>query len=62
MLPQSSLILAPNQKNGISQVINLTSVPKGQGHLVRMRWKVGYVMAGETKEESGSIDGLPSGL
>jgi hypothetical protein len=62
MQPQSALNLAPNQKDGITQLINLTGVQHGQGSAVRMRWKVAYVVGTERKEESGSIDGLPAGL
>jgi len=60
--PQSSLNLAPHQKDGITQVISLTTVSPGQGSSVRMRWKAGYSLGAERKEESGSIDGLPAGL
>jgi ADP-ribosylation factor-binding protein GGA len=60
--PQSSLVLTPNQKNGITQSIKIRGVQQGQGSKVRMRWKVGYSLGGLPQEESGAVDGLPGNL
>ncbi|KAF2667015.1 VHS-domain-containing protein [Microthyrium microscopicum] len=60
--PQSSLNLAPSQKEGITQMIRLIGVQPGQGSTVRMRWKVGYSLGGQRKEDTGGVDGLPASI
>ncbi|OCL15288.1 ADP-ribosylation factor-binding protein-like protein GGA1 [Glonium stellatum] len=56
--PQSSVSLAPNQANGITQVIRLHGVQRGHGSSVKMRWKAAYVVGGGRKEEHGEISSL----
>jgi ADP-ribosylation factor-binding protein GGA len=56
--PQSGRNLAPSQRDGITQVISLLGVEQGKGEGVRMRWKAGYLVGGERKEEMGEVSGL----
>jgi len=58
MEPQSGRDLAPGQREGIKQAIRLLGVPVGEGGKVKMRWKVGYVLAGQRKEEMGEVGAL----
>jgi hypothetical protein len=61
--PQSSLTLAPNQSDGITQTMRVLGAAQGQGGAVRMKWKLSYTIAGQARrEEMGGIDGLPGGL
>ncbi|KAF2738244.1 ADP-ribosylation factor-binding protein GGA1 [Polyplosphaeria fusca] len=56
--PQSSVALSPNQKNGITQMIRLNGVQRGQGGNVKMRWKAAYTVGGARKDEMGEIPSL----
>lgn len=56
--PQSSVSLAPNQANGITQVIRLHGVQRGYGSSIKMRWKAAYLVGGARKEEHGEIPSL----
>jgi len=56
--PQSSVSLAPNQANGITQTIRLNGVPRGAGDRVKMRWKAAYAVSGQRREEHGEIPSL----
>jgi ADP-ribosylation factor-binding protein GGA len=58
MEPQSGRDLAPGQKAGIRQAILLLNVPSGEGGKVKMRWKVGYVIAGRREEDMGEVAAL----
>jgi ADP-ribosylation factor-binding protein GGA len=58
MEPQSGRDLAPGQKTGIRQAILLLNVPSGEGGKVKMRWKVGYVIAGRREEDMGEVAAL----
>lgn len=55
--PQSGRELAGRQRNGIAQEIRLLGWVPGRGG-VKVRWKVGYLLGGERKEESGMLDSL----
>jgi ADP-ribosylation factor-binding protein GGA len=50
--------LAPKQQNGITQMIRLTGVQRGQGSNVKMRWKAAYFVSGAKKDEMGEIPSL----
>jgi hypothetical protein len=39
--------------------MHILGVQAGEGKSVRMKWKVGYTIGGQVKEESGGIEGLP---
>ncbi|KAI4210422.1 MAG: hypothetical protein LQ351_006714 [Letrouitia transgressa] len=56
--PQSGRSLQPLQRNGITQNIEVISVPRGQGDQVKVRWKSSYRLAGEEKLEQGEVAGL----
>ncbi|KAF2122503.1 VHS domain-containing protein [Lophiotrema nucula] len=56
--PQSSMSLSPNQQNGITQMIRLNGVQRGQGGNVKMRWKAAYTLGGARKDEMGEIQSL----
>lgn len=62
--PQSSRVLAPGQREGITQDIRLLGVGQGAGLGVRMKWKVSYVVgagvgeSGRRQEEMGEVAGL----
>ncbi|KAL9611011.1 MAG: hypothetical protein Q9167_004325 [Letrouitia subvulpina] len=56
--PQSGRSLQPLQRSGITQNIEVTSVPRGQGDQVKVRWKSSYRLAGEEKLEQGEVAGL----
>ncbi|KAH0560038.1 hypothetical protein GP486_003440 [Trichoglossum hirsutum] len=57
--PQSGRFLAPNQKDGITQVIHVNGVERGKGSTVKMRWKLSYNVAqSELREEQGEITAL----
>ncbi|KAL9050801.1 MAG: hypothetical protein Q9162_006422 [Coniocarpon cinnabarinum] len=58
MEPQSSRMLAAKQRNGISQIIRLEGVEMGKGITTRVRWKVGYWLENERREEKGELPGL----
>ncbi|KAI9860322.1 MAG: hypothetical protein M1813_006211 [Trichoglossum hirsutum] len=57
--PQSGRFLAPNQKDGITQVIHVNGVERGKGGTVKMRWKLSYNVAqSQLREEQGEITAL----
>ncbi|KAH0538036.1 hypothetical protein FGG08_005348 [Glutinoglossum americanum] len=57
--PQSGRFLASNQKDGITQIINVNGVERGKGSTVKMRWKLSYNVAqSERREEQGEITAL----
>jgi len=56
--PQSGRNLQPNQKNGITQVIQLHGVEPGKGQSVKVRWKASYWLGGQNIEEQGEIGSL----
>jgi ADP-ribosylation factor-binding protein GGA len=55
---QSGASLAPNQLNGITQIIRLAGVQRGQGSSVKMRWKLSYQVGGTGREETGEVGSL----
>lgn len=60
MEPQSGRYLQARQKDGVTQIIRVTGVPRGGGGSVKMRWKVSYrVGSGPLNEEQGVIESLP---
>lgn len=60
MEPQSGRYLQARQKDGVTQIIRVTGVPRGGGASVKMRWKVSYrVGSGPLNEEQGVIESLP---
>ena len=61
LAPQSGRNLAPNQQNGITQLIRVQGVAPGKGVSVKMRWKVTYKHGSTDKEDAGMIDGLQVG-
>ncbi|KAF1824828.1 VHS-domain-containing protein [Dissoconium aciculare CBS 342.82] len=58
--PQSSRALAPNQKDGITQVVRLQGCARGAGTTVKMRWRASMTLGATNahKEAMGSIEGL----
>ncbi|KAF1843979.1 ADP-ribosylation factor-binding protein-like protein GGA1 [Cucurbitaria berberidis CBS 394.84] len=56
--PQSGVILAPNQKHGITQNIWIHNVQRGTGNSVKMRWKASYSLGGQQKNQMGEIASL----
>ncbi|OCK86170.1 ADP-ribosylation factor-binding protein GGA1 [Lepidopterella palustris CBS 459.81] len=56
--PQSSVSLAPNQANGITQTIRLLGAQRGHGSSVKMRWKAAYLVEGVRNDEHGEIPSL----
>lgn len=56
--PQSGRDLSPNTSRGVKQEILLTNVPLGKGNSVKMRFKIGYTMNGQSKEEQGMVPSL----
>jgi ADP-ribosylation factor-binding protein GGA len=56
--PQSGRSLQPNEKSGIKQVIFLPHVDVGKGNAVKMRWRVGYKVGTEAREEQGQVPPL----
>ncbi|KAF2799482.1 VHS-domain-containing protein [Melanomma pulvis-pyrius CBS 109.77] len=56
--PQTGVYLMPKQQNGITQVIRLNGVQRGQGSNVKMRWKASYFVSGAKKDEMGEIPSL----
>ncbi|KAL9018691.1 MAG: hypothetical protein Q9185_004005 [Variospora sp. 1 TL-2023] len=58
LTPQSGRTLQPNQKNGITQPIEINGVPRGMGNSVKMRWKASYKLGGEMKMEQGDVPSL----
>jgi ADP-ribosylation factor-binding protein GGA len=52
---QSGASLAPNQLNGITQIIRLAGVQRGS---VKMRWKLSYQVGGTGREETGEVGSL----
>ncbi|KAF2714128.1 ADP-ribosylation factor-binding protein-like protein GGA1 [Pleomassaria siparia CBS 279.74] len=56
--PQTGVYLTPNQQNGITQVIRIKGVERGQGNNVKMRWKASYFLSGVKKDEMGEISNL----
>jgi len=57
MEPQSGRELSAGQREGIRQMIRV-AVPGGEGGKVKMRWKVGYVLGGQRREEMGEVGAL----
>ncbi|KAL8824192.1 MAG: hypothetical protein Q9170_008229 [Blastenia crenularia] len=53
LTPQTGRTLQPNQRNGITQPIEVHGVPRGSGNNVKMRWKASYKLGGEMKMEQG---------
>ncbi|KAL8768380.1 MAG: hypothetical protein Q9194_005727 [Teloschistes cf. exilis] len=58
LTPQSGRTLQPNQRNGITQPIEVNGVPKGSGNSVKMRWKASYKLGGEVKMDQGEVPSL----
>ncbi|KAL8972857.1 MAG: hypothetical protein Q9197_002587 [Variospora fuerteventurae] len=58
LTPQSGRTLQPNQKNGITQPIEINGVLRGMGNSVKMRWKASYKLGGEMKMEQGDVPSL----
>lgn len=58
MEPQSAREIAPRARGGITQVIRLYGVEVGKGASVKVRWKVGYWLGGERREEEGTVGSL----
>ena len=56
--PQSGRTLQPNQRNGITQPIEVNGVMKGQANLVKMRWKSSYKVGDEVRQEQGEVPPL----
>ena len=54
MEPQSGRAMGPKARSGISQVIRV----QDNGASVKVRWKVGYLLGSERKEEMGEIASL----
>lgn len=58
LTPQSGRTLQPNQRNGITQPIEVNGVPRGSGNSVKMRWKASYKLGGEMKMDQGEVPSL----
>ncbi|KAI4114094.1 MAG: hypothetical protein LQ345_005070 [Seirophora villosa] len=58
LTPQSGRTLQPQQKNGITQPIEINGVPRGTGNGVKMRWKASYKLGGEMRMEQGEVPSL----
>ncbi|KAI1947995.1 ARF-binding protein [Ophidiomyces ophidiicola] len=56
--PQSGRQIAPLQRNGIRQELQLNGVEPGNGNSVRLRFKVSYKLGQESKEEDGHVPPL----
>lgn len=56
--PQSSRSLAPNQRDGITQIIRLQNCSRGAGATVKLRWRASLNVGGSSRELQGSIEGL----
>ncbi|KAA6408935.1 MAG: vhs domain-containing [Lasallia pustulata] len=58
LTPQSGRNLLPNQRDGITQPIEINGVAKGHANAVKMRWKASYKLAGDFRQEQGEVPAL----
>ncbi|EER26206.1 hypothetical protein D8B26_003453 [Coccidioides posadasii str. Silveira] len=56
--PQSGRQIAPLQKNGVRQELQLHGIEQGNGNGVRLRYKISYKLGQESKEEDGYVPPL----
>ena len=61
MEPQSSRSLPVGQPDAVTQRIKVTGVGRGQGGVLKVKWKVSYKMGSQTaqlQEDMGVMEGL----
>jgi len=61
MEPQSSRSLPVGQLDAVTQRIKVTGIERGQGGVLKVKWKVSYKMGSQTaqlQEDMGVMEGL----
>lgn len=56
--PQSGRDIAPYQKIGVQQQLQMDGVQPGKGNTVRLRYKVSYKVGQELNESDGLVPSL----
>ncbi|CAG8888348.1 unnamed protein product [Penicillium egyptiacum] len=56
--PQSGRDIAPQQQNGVQQLMLIDGIDIGNGDSVKIRFKVSYKLGGEAREEQGMVPPL----